>query len=54
MNHQDLVLIALVGRLLLAAAAIAGAIYLARGDREGWGWLVFLALLLGGVGLKET
>lgn len=53
-GHQELVLIALVGRLLLAAAAIGGAVYLARDDRDGWGWLIFLALLLGGVGVSDT
>jgi hypothetical protein len=34
------------GRVAALIACIAGAVYLALGDHEGWGWLIFLALVL--------
>ena len=35
-------------------AAIAGAVYLASEGKDGWGWLIFLALLLGSGSMKYT
>lgn len=34
------------GRTAALLACIAGAIYLAQGNHDGWGWLIFLALVI--------
>ena len=37
----------IIGRSLSCITAIGGAIWLAHADKPGWGWLIFLALILG-------
>jgi hypothetical protein len=39
-------------RGLGAIAAIGGAIFLANQGKEGWGWLIFLALCIGCYSIK--
>lgn len=42
---MDFTLITLMARLPQLAAVI-GAVYLASQGQEGWGWLIFLALVM--------
>ena len=51
MSPTTIVILAHYGALF---AAIAGAFALALREREGWGWLVFLAILLSLNGFKVT
>jgi len=37
----------IVARSIAATAAIAGATFLAYHDKDGWGWLVFVAICIG-------
>lgn len=39
-------------RMLPSVAAIAGATLLALHDKPGWGWMLFVSVLLGSVSLK--
>ena len=48
------VTVCLIGRLICAAIATGGAIYLASKQMPGWGWMVFLALYLGSIVVKES
>lgn len=50
-EKEAVVLIALL-RSLSTIAAITGAAYLAYHDKEGWGWMIFLAVFLGGWSVK--
>ena len=54
MTHNTLVLIAIVGKCITTLAAIAGAVYLADQGKAGWGWLIFLAVVLGSFSLKDN
>lgn len=54
MSHQTLVAMAIVGHTLASVSAIAGAVFLAYHGRDGWGWLIFLAVCLGSYSIKES
>lgn len=54
MSHENLVLAVIITRSLAAMAAIAGAVFLAWHGKEGWGWLIFLALWLGGITVSDS
>jgi len=45
--------ILIVMRLIATCIAIFGAIYLASIKRDGWGWLIFTAIILGSITYKE-
>jgi hypothetical protein len=38
-------LIIMFGSKVVCLASIAGAVFLAANDKEGWGWLIFVAML---------
>lgn len=54
MSHQELVALAIAGRTLASVAAIVGAVFLAYHQRDGWGWLIFLAICIGSYSLKDN
>lgn len=54
METSTLQVIVIAGRLIVALAAVLGAICLADREKEGWGWLIFVALWLGGVTVGES
>ena len=54
MNGDYIVFAAVVGRTISACVALAGAAYLANHGKDGWGWLIFAALLIGCFGAKSN
>lgn len=40
-------------RLIATIIAISGAVYLAYYDKDGWGWLIFLAIMLGSFSVNK-
>lgn len=54
MTHNDLVFASVICRGIGVLAAIAGAVYLAIEQKAGWGWLIFLAIVLGSYSLKDN
>ncbi len=51
MTDNYLVFASVLLRSLCVLAAIAGVVYLAYHQRDGWGWLIFLAVVLGSYSL---
>jgi hypothetical protein len=49
---MDVMTIEVIGRSIGTVAAIAGAVFLAYHDRDGWGWLIFVAIMLGCYSIK--
>ena len=37
-----------IGRMFVAAVAMAGAAWLASAGKEWWGWLIFAGIVIGG------
>lgn len=54
MTRNTLVMAAIIGKSIATLASIAGAVYLANTGKDGWGWLIFLAVMLGGCSIKES
>lgn len=54
MTNKTLVMAVIIGKSIATLAAIAGAVYLANTGKDGWGWLIFLAVVLGGFSIKES
>lgn len=52
MSDNTVIFFSVVMRGLGVLAAIVGAVYLANQGKEGWGWMIFLAVLLGSYSLK--
>lgn len=53
---MNMVTTLIVFRLIVAAIFAGGAIYLAMNGKDGWGWFIFAALVLGAInveGVKE-
>lgn len=50
-EYTALVLIVAL-KSIVAGLAVAGAIYLADAGKDGWGWMIFLALCLGAGGIS--
>lgn len=46
---MNIVTTLIVFRLIVAAIFAGGAIYLAIDGKDGWGWFVFAALVLGAI-----
>ncbi len=53
MSEATLVLIVLF-KSLVTISAIAGAVYLMMKEKEGWGWLIFIALCTASWSLNVT
>jgi len=41
--------ILIIGRLIASTCCACGAVYIASLGLNGWGWLIFASLLLGGM-----
>lgn len=54
MTNNTLVMAAIIGKSIATLAAIAGAVYLASAGKDGWGWMIFLAVMLGGYSIKKS
>lgn len=54
MTNNTLLMAVIIGRSVATWLAIAGAVYLANQGKDGWGWLIFLAVVLGGYSIKES
>ena len=54
MTNKTLVMAVIIGKSIATLAAISGAVYLANAGKDGWGWLIFLAIVLGGFSIKES
>lgn len=50
MNWTVIIIVTL--RLLVAGILAAGAVWLAHEGKDGWGWCLFVALLLGCVSVE--
>lgn len=46
MGEHAAFVIAMFLKSTTVVAAIAGAVFLAYNDRPGWGWLIFIAIIL--------
>lgn len=49
MSDNTLFFILILMRGVACCLSVAGAVYLAYHGKDGWGWLIFLALVLGGI-----
>jgi hypothetical protein len=45
---------ALLFKMIAICAAICGTVFLAYHGKDGWGWLIFLAVLIGSTSYKYT
>lgn len=52
MTDNNLIFAVALLRGLAVLAAIGGGVYLAYHDKNGWGWLIFLAVCLGSYSIK--
>lgn len=53
MTHSELIAMVVAARSIVALIALAGAIYLAYREKDGWGWLIFLAICMGSFDVAE-
>ncbi|MBW2636965.1 MAG: hypothetical protein JRC86_05500 [Deltaproteobacteria bacterium] len=49
MDHNTLVALNVGLRCFASAVALGGAAFLAYHGKEGWGWLIFAGIILGGI-----
>lgn len=54
MSELTVLFFALVFKMISICVAIGGAVFLAYHGKEGWGWLIFLAVILGSTSYKYT
>jgi hypothetical protein len=54
MSDNTVILISVLGKALAVIAAIAGAVFLAYNEKPAWGWLIFVAVVLGSYGVRST
>jgi hypothetical protein len=47
MNEKTLIAFVAASKAACVLAAIAGAIHLADQGKDGWGWMIFLAIMIG-------
>lgn len=52
MSELTVLFWALFFRCICIFAAIVGAVYLAYNEKSGWGWMIFLAVILGAYSYK--
>lgn len=50
---MSVIRMAVIGRMIVSAICACGAFALAIEGKEGWGWFLFISLLLGGFSLSE-
>lgn len=54
MSELNVLAIAIILRMVATCLCVAGAVYLAYHGKDGWGWLIFLAICLGTISYKYT
>ena len=54
MSVLNVLFFALLFKMISICMAIGGAVFLAYHGKEGWGWLIFLAVVLGSTSYKYT
>ena len=54
MEHNTLLAFNIGARCFASAVALGGAAFLAYHDKPGWGWLIFAALVLGGISVSGS
>jgi hypothetical protein len=54
MTELNVMALALVVRGIATCLTVAAAAYLAYHGKEGWGWMIFLAICLGSYSYKYT
>lgn len=52
MSELTVLFFAILFKSLTICACIAGIVFLIHTDKQGWGWLVFLAILIGSTSYK--
>lgn len=50
---MDVVKLAVIGRSVGLVASIAAAAFLMWKEKDGWGWLIFLAIVLSSYSVKS-
>jgi len=53
MTDNAVVFFSVALRGLSVLAAIGGAVYLAHQGKDGWGWLIFLSVILGSYSIRS-
>ena len=53
MNHQNIVMITVVGRLIACSVALIGAAQVMVAGQDGWGWLIFAGIILGAITVSK-
>lgn len=54
MSELNVIALALVMRAITIVSIACGVVYLAANDKPGWGWLIFLAVIVGSTSYKYT
>lgn len=54
MKDNTVVLMFIIFRSLATISVIGGATFLAYHGKDGWGWLIFLAVILGAFSIKTN
>ncbi len=54
MSELTVLFFAIFFKSLCLIAAIAGATFLIYHNKDGWGWLIFLAIIVGSTSYKYT
>jgi len=54
MSELNVLALALVLRTVATIVAIVAASYLAYHGKDGWGWMIFLAICIGSMSYKYT
>lgn len=54
MSELTVLFFGLLFRMIALCAAIGGVVYLAYHGKEGWGWLIFVAVLIATTSYKYT
>lgn len=54
MSELNVLAFAIFLRGVATCMAVAGAVWLAYHGKDGWGWMIFLAICLGSVSYKYT
>lgn len=54
MTELNVMALAIVIRGIVVCACVAGSVYLASQDKNGWGWLIFIAFVVASTNYKYT
>lgn len=54
MERTTVVSIIAIGRLIASTACVCGAVWVMEAGKEGWGWLIFAAIILGCITVGDS